>query len=200
MTLTEQIATTIKPILDEHMRESRERIAQLERDINEARTHLEVARATCERLTKQAPAQKPQRKWCADKSDTHFLKWVHERLALRYSENEGTDYMHRLREMIEAPDAVTPQTQQDGPWCVIALDTLTHNGAMKRVYPVAYEGPTPEHWGEDGAAIVLDRRVADELRERLYREAPQDLTNMRVVSVSEWVAVYKRARGEAATK
>lgn len=56
MTLTEQIATTIKPILDEHMRESRERIAQLERDINEARAHLEVARAACERLTKQAPA------------------------------------------------------------------------------------------------------------------------------------------------
>jgi hypothetical protein len=54
MSLTEQIATTIKPILDEHMRESRERIAQLERDINEARAHLEVARAACERLTKQA--------------------------------------------------------------------------------------------------------------------------------------------------
>jgi hypothetical protein len=109
MSLTEQIATTIKPILDEHMRESRECIAQLERDINEARAHLEVARAACERLTKQAPAQRPQRKWCADKSDAHFLKWLHERLAHGYGENEGADYMHRLREIIESVTAtVTP--------------------------------------------------------------------------------------------
>lgn len=56
MTLTDEVTRAIKPILDEHMRESRERIGQLERDINEARAHLEVARATCERLTKQTSA------------------------------------------------------------------------------------------------------------------------------------------------
>jgi hypothetical protein len=70
MTITERIAAAVKPIIDDHNRESRERIGQLERDINEARAHLEVARTTCERLTKQTtqhdrPTQAQQDgPWC----------------------------------------------------------------------------------------------------------------------------------------
>lgn len=64
MTITERIAAAVKPIIDDHNRESRERIGQLERDINEARAHLEVARTTCERLTKQAPQTQQDGPWC----------------------------------------------------------------------------------------------------------------------------------------
>lgn len=143
MTITERIAAAVKPIIDDHYRESRERIGQLERDINEARAHLEVARTTCERLTKQAP-----------------------------------------------------QTQQDGPWCVIAVDRMPAKGTdLGKLYPVVYEGPCADQWGEDGAHVVLSRRVADELRERLHRDAPAELNNMRVVTVAEWVAIYTRANG-----
>jgi hypothetical protein len=143
MTITERIAAAVKPIIDDHNRESRERIGQLERDIDEARAHLEVARTTCERLTKQAP-----------------------------------------------------QTQQDGPWCVIAVDRMPAQGdGLGRLYPVVYEGPCADQWGEDTAHVVLSRRVADDLRERLHRDAPAELDNMRVVSVTEWVAIYTRANG-----
>jgi hypothetical protein len=64
MTITERIAAAVKPIIDDHNRESRERIGQLERDINETRAHLEVARTTCERLTKQAPPTQQDGPWC----------------------------------------------------------------------------------------------------------------------------------------
>lgn len=147
MTITERIAAAVKPILDEHARESRERIGQLERDINEARAHLQTAKDVCERLTKQAP-----------------------------------------------------QTQQDGPWCVIAVDRMPAKGAdLGKLYPVAYEGPCADQWGEDSAHVVLSRRVADELRERLHRDAPAELDNMRVVTVAEWVAIYTLANGPVTT-
>lgn len=147
MTITERIAAAVKPILDEHTREARERIGQLERDINEARAHLQTAKEVCERLTKQAP-----------------------------------------------------QTQQDGPWCVIAVDRMPAKGAdLGKLYPVVYEGPCADQWGEDSAHVTLSRRVADELRERLHRDAPAELDNMRVVTVAEWVAIYTRANGPVTT-
>lgn len=58
MTLTEQIASTIKPILDEHMREARERIARLERDINDARAHLEISVMTFQQVAAQLRAER----------------------------------------------------------------------------------------------------------------------------------------------
>lgn len=143
MTFADEITKAVSPIIAEHMREARERIGHLERDINEARAHLQTAKEVCERLTKQAP-----------------------------------------------------QTQQDGPWCVVAVDRMTAKGAdLGKLYPVVYEGPSADHWGEDSAHVMLSRRVADELRERLHREAPAELALMRVVTVAEWVAIYTRANG-----
>lgn len=169
MTITERIAAAVKPILDEHARESRERIGQLERDINEARAHLEAARTTCERLTKQAPIREMPKN-CDCTSPCKCLP------------------------------KMPPQTQQDGPWCVIAVDRMPAKGAdLGRLYPVVYEGPCADQWGEDGAHVVLSRRVADELRERLHRDAPAELDNMRVVTVAEWVAMYTRANGPVTT-
>jgi hypothetical protein len=66
---------------------------------------------------------------------------------------------------------------------------------LGRLYPVVYEGPCADQWGEDTAHVMLSRRVADELRERLHRDAPAELAIMRVVSVVEWVTIYTRANG-----
>lgn len=146
MTITERIAAAVKPIIDDHNRESRERIGQLERDINEARAHLEVARTTCERLTKQAP-----------------------------------------------------QTQQDGPWCVVANGSIIRRGHEKKRFPVVYEGPRSDDWGEDSGHVMLSRRVADETCSRLATEAPEDIEGFRVVTVAEWVAIYTRVNGPVTT-
>lgn len=146
MTITERIAAAVKPILDEHARESRERIGQLERDINEARAHLQTAKDVCERLTKQAP-----------------------------------------------------QTQQDGPWCVVANGSIIRRGHEKKRFPVVYEGPRSDDWGEDSGHVMLSRRVADEMCSRLATEAPEDIEGFRVVTVSEWVAIYTLANGPVTT-
>lgn len=146
MTITERIAAAVKPIIDDHNRESRERIGQLERDINEARAHLQTAKEVCERLTKQAP-----------------------------------------------------QTQQDGPWCVVANGSIIRRGHEKKRFPVVYEGPRSDDWGEDSGHVMLSRRVADETCSRLATEAPEDIEGFRVVTVAEWVAIYTRVNGPVTT-
>lgn len=34
-------------------------------------------------------------------SDSEFLRWLHDRLEFVYKENHNTDFMHRLRSIIE---------------------------------------------------------------------------------------------------
>lgn len=116
--------------------------------------------------------------------------------ALQRDLNEAHAHLKTAKEVCERLTKQAPQTQQDGPWCVIAVDRMPAQGdGLGRLYPVVYEGPNADQWGEDTAHVMLSRRVADELRERLHRDAPAELDNMRVVSVAEWVAIYTRANG-----
>ena len=141
MTITERIAAAVKPIIDDHNRESRERIGQLERDINEARAHLEVARTTCERLTKQAP-----------------------------------------------------QTQQDGPWCIIGITAVGNTG---RNITVVYNGDGAGSWPEDSGSIYVERSQAEhDVRALARRRENDEVECIRVATVAEFFAIYTRANGQ----
>jgi hypothetical protein len=142
MTITERIAAAVKPIIDEHNRESRERIGQLERDINEARAHLEVARTTCERLTKQAP-----------------------------------------------------QTQQDGPWCIVGCTLVKSSGYYATEVPVAFES-VAAGWSEDVALAFFERAGAEAVMAQWVPNS--EVFSIRVVPVVEWHRIVRAYLGTVA--
>lgn len=119
--------------------------------------------------------------------------------ALQRDLNEAHAHLKTAKEVCERLTKQASQTQQDGPWCVVANGSIIRRGHEKKRFPVVYEGPRSDDWGEDSGHVMLSRRVADEMCSRLATEAPEDIEGFRVVTVSEWVAIYTRVNGPVTT-
>lgn len=133
------IFKAIKPIIDEHTRIARDANCALQRDLNEARAHLQTAKDVCERLTKQAP-----------------------------------------------------QTQQDGPWCIVGVTLVKGAGRFTSEVPVAFESAAVG-WGEDCALAFSDRAAAETVMRQWTPNV--DVFSVRVVPVVEWFRIVNAYLG-----